>query len=448
MSDSTHLSVSRRLERLPNQGYLTNLAAIIIISVLFTVFVNNGFQYLMPSIAEEFGLGPAVMGKLASLSFWGMFVGAILGGFLADKLGRKPIILAAMVIWGVAGLVLSFSTAVITLQVCRFLIGFALGAQLPTAQVAMSELVPSRVRGKYMVSYMVALPLGMVAVGLLTYVFLPRWGWHGVAMIEGLVALFGFVYWKYFPESALWLESRGRHEEADKVMDKIEAAIEKCTGQPLPPIDVTSAVVSEQEKMKDAQVASIFSRPYIGLVALMTIYMLCQMMGFYGINMWLSSLLVLKGFTITKSVLYVSLISLGGVPAFFLMSYLVEKAGRKWSVVIMAVATAIGAYIYGQATTLSLVIATGLLYMFMQFGYNMASAVFTVELWPTNLRGAGKGYAQAWGRVGSALGPIVIGYILAAGMGHGAVMLFAVAINLLAAIVVLIFAPETRGKVF
>lgn len=210
-----------------------------------------------------------------------MVGGAIVGGFLADRIGRKPIIVISMLIWGVAGFVMSFAAAVVTLQVCRFLIGFALGAQLPTAQVAMSELVPSRVRGKYMVSYMLALPLGMTAVGLLTYVFLPVWGWKGVAMIEGLVGVFAFVYWKYFPESALWLESRGRHEEADEVMGKIEAAIERRTGQPLPPIEDKSVIVSEQEKMKDAPASSIFSRPYIGLVALMTVYMLLPDDGFF-----------------------------------------------------------------------------------------------------------------------------------------------------------------------
>ncbi|MCL2336225.1 MAG: MFS transporter [Firmicutes bacterium] len=446
-SDSNRVKISDRLERLPSSSYVFNLAVVLLIAILFTVFVNNGFSYLMPSIAKEFKLDPIALGKLASVSFWGMIVGALVGGFLSDKIGRKPVTLMAMAIWGVAGVIMSFAPSVVVIEICRLLIGFALGAHLPTAQVAMSELVPSRLRGKYMVSYILALPIGMALVGLLTYFLLPVGGWKIVALIEGIVALWAIAYWRFFPESPLWLETQGRYAEADQVMDVIEAGVQKSTGQPLPPVEV-KPVQAAAPQGPETQ-GSIFSKSYIGLLVLMAVYMLCQMMGFYGIGMWLSALLVAKGFAITKAVLYVSLISLGGVPAFFMMGYLVDKVGRKWSVVIMAVTTAITAYLYGQAPTLAWVIGTGLLYMFMQFGYNMASGVFTVEQWPTKLRGAGKGYTQAWGRVGSSLGPIIIGYIVAASHNNiSMVMLFAVGINLFAALVILLFAAETKGKVF
>jgi putative MFS transporter len=403
----------------------------------------------MPAIAKSYKLGPATMGNMASIAFIGMFLGAMVGGYLADSIGRKPVIVTSVLIWGIAGVILSLSSSVDAIRVCRFLIGLGLGTQLPTVAVMLSEMVPSRVRGKYLVFYIALLPVGMFLVGMLTYLLMPKLGWKGVALIEGLTALWAFVIWKFVPESALWLESKGKPEEADKIMGRIEAGIQLSTGQPLPPVDVKSVTISEQSATKEGSSPLVlFTKPFIGLVVLMTVYMLCQMMGFYGINMWLSSLLVLKGFSVTKSIVYVSLISLGGVPAFFLLGYLVDKAGRKWSVVIMAVLTAATAYFYGQAASFATVIVTGLLFMFCQFGYNMASMVFTTELWPTSVRGMGKGYSQACGRVGSSLGPIVIGYILAAGYGNSAVMLFAVGVNLLAAIVVWLFAPETKGKVF
>lgn len=446
---STRVSVSSRLERLPNSSYLVRLGGILLGSILFSVFINNGFQYLMPAIAKSYKLGPATMGNMASIAFIGMFLGAMVGGYLADSIGRKPVIVTSVLIWGIAGVILSLSSTVDAIRVCRFLIGLGLGTQLPTVAVMLSEMVPSRVRGKYLVFYIALLPVGMFLVGMLTYLLMPKLGWKGVALIEGLTALWAFVIWKFVPESALWLESKGKPEEADKIMGRIEAGIQLSTGQTLPPVDVKSVTISEQSATKEGSSPLVlFTKPFIGLVVLMTVYMLCQMMGFYGINMWLSSLLVLKGFSVTKSIVYVSLISLGGVPAFFLLGYLVDKAGRKWSVVIMAVLTAATAYFYGQAASFATVIVTGLLFMFCQFGYNMASMVFTTELWPTSVRGMGKGYSQACGRVGSSLGPIVIGYILAAGYGNSAVMLFAVGVNLLAAIVVWLFAPETKGKVF
>lgn len=445
---SARVSVSSRLERLPNSSYLMTLCGVLLMSILFTGFINNGFQYLMPSIAKAFKVGPAVMGNLASFAFIGMFVGAMVGGFLADSIGRKPVIVGSMLIWGIAGVFMSFSTSIEFIRWCRFFIGIGLGAQLPTVGVLLSEMVPSRLRGKYLVIYIAIIPVGMSIIGFLTFLFLPKWGWSGMALLEGLVALYAFVMWKYLPESALWLEAKARHSEADKIMEKIEQGIQK-SGQPLPPVEVKHVSVSDKETVKESSSAfTLFTKPFIGLVILMTIYMLAQMMGNYGINMWLSSLLVLKGFTVTKSILYVSLISLGGVPALFLLGYLVDKIGRKMTVVLMAVLTAITAYVYGQSVSIALVIVTGLLYQFMQTGYNMSSMVFTTELWPTSVRGMGKGYAQACGRVGASLGPIIVGYILAAGLGNNAVMIFAVAVNLLAAIVIWLFAPETKGKVF
>lgn len=445
---NARVSISNRLERIPNSSYLISLVGVLLVSILFTGFINNGFQYLMPAIAKAWKVGPAAMGNLASFAFIGMFVGAMVGGFLADSIGRKPVIIASMLIWGVAGVLLSSSSSVEFMRWCRFFIGIGLGAQLPTVGVLLSEMVPSRLRGKYLVIYIAIIPIGMSLVGFLTYLFLPKWGWKGMALLEGLVGLYAFVMWKFLPESALWLEAKARYSEADKIMDKIEQGILK-SGQPLPPVEVKPVSVSDKETVKESSSAfALFTKPFIGLVILMTVYMLAQMMGNYGINMWLSSLLVLKGFTVTKSILYVSLTALGGVPALFLLGYLVDKIGRKMTVVLMAVLTAITAYTYGQSVSIALVIATGLLYQFMQTGYNMASMVFTTELWPTSVRGMGKGYAQACGRVGASLGPIIVGYILAAKLGSNAVMIFAVIVNLLAAIVVYLFAPETKGKVF
>jgi putative MFS transporter len=413
---------------------------------MLTIFVNNGFNFLMPSIAKNWQLDKAATGNLASLAFVGMFFGALVGGMVADRIGRKPIIVLANLLWGVAAFVMSFATSYELVQVCRFFIGIGLGAQLPTTAVMISEMVPSRVRAKYLVANLTVLPIGVFIVGMVTYWVLPMGGWTKVVLISGLVGLWGFAIWKFVPESALWLESRGRYAEADKAMDKYEEEVQKRSGQPLPPVEYKPASVSTGQV--NSSPFAIFTKPYLSLVALMTVYLLCQMMGYYGISMWLTSLLTLKGFTVTKSILYVSLITLGGVPSFFLVSYLADKIGRKMTLVLMAVLTAIGAFFYGQAATFYMVIATGLFFMFVQFGYNSASMVFTTEIWPTSVRASGKGYTQSCGRVGAALGPMAIGYILAAGYGNNVVFGLAVAINLLAAVLIYLFAPETKGKVF
>ncbi len=440
------VSISSRLERLPHSSYLITLCWILLMSILAATFINNGFQYLMPGLKEYLNIDPAVLGSLASLAFAGMFFGAMIGGHLADRIGRKPVIIGSMIIWGVAGVMLTYADSVLQVQVSRFFIGLGLGTHLPTAAVLLSEMVPSRLRGKYLVGYIATMAFGMSLVGFTTYFLLPKWGWQGAGMLDALCAVWAIILWKFMPESALWLDAAGRHSEADKIMDKIESAIQKRTGQPLPqPVEVKPVSISA-EKVEESK--SLWTKAYIGLVLMMTVYMLCQMMGNYGISMWLSSMLVMKGFTMMKSVLYVAWLSLGGVPALFLLGYLVDKIGRKWTVILMAIMTAIFAFIYGQAATYTMVVITGAVYMFMQTGYNMSSMVFTTEVWPTSVRGMGKGYSQACGRVGAFFGPLVAGYIVAAGFGSNGIIIFAVVVNITAAIVIYLFAPETKGKVF
>ncbi len=440
------VGISSRLERLPNSSYIFGMCTVLLTGIMLTIFVNNGFNFLIPDMAKTWNLDKAATGNLASLAFIGMFFGALFGGIIADRIGRKPIIVIANLTWGTAAFVMSFATTYDLVQVCRFFVGVGLGAQLPTTAVMISEMVPSRLRARYLVANLTVLPIGVFIVGMITYWLLPVGGWTSVVLLSGIVGLWGLVTWRFVPESALWLESRGRLADADQAMDKYEAEVQKRYGQPLPPVEYKPVIVSQDQGSSSP--LAIFTKPYLGLVALMTIYLLLQMMGYYGISMWLTALLTLKGFTVTKSILYVSLITLGGVPSFFLVGYLADKIGRKMTLVLMAVLTAVGAFFYGQAMTIYMVIVTGLLFMFVQFGYNSASMVFTTEIWPTKVRASGKGYTQSCGRVGAALGPMVIGYILAAGYGDNVVFAFAVAINLLAAVLIYLFAPETKGKVF
>ena len=456
MLNNQRVSISNRLERLPSSSYLMWMGGLVLVAAFLEVIDMGGIGFMLPVLAQFWHLDPKMMGYLASITYVGMFFGAMVCGYLADKFGRKPILIAAMLIWGVSGIVFAFSWSLNVLFISRFIFGIGLGAQVPVGTSLLSEIVPSRLRGKYIVFFMTLLPLGMASGGLLTYLFLPHLGWRGMFLLEALFALWAFAIWKYLPESALWLESKARHNEADQVMDQIEQGIVKSTGQALPAVEANSA--ENQARKPDREIApeavkghspiaELFSRHYMKITIMVTIWMFTNMMAFYGINLWLTSLLVAKGFTIIKSTGYVALIALGGLPAYFVISYLIEKIGRKWLVVIMAVLTAVAAYFYGQAPTLGLVIGTGLVYMFCQYGFNMVCQVYLPELFTTRLRATGVGYTSGCGRAGAALGPIVIGFIVA---GHNptTVMLFAFGVNLISGGIVALLGPETKGKVF
>ena len=450
MSDTPQVSISSRLERLGLPPYLIKLVALVIISYYLSAYSLTGINYLMPSLSKQFELSPVQSGYISSIVFVTMFLGAFIGGLIADKIGRKPVLGCFMFIWGIGNILMGLAPSVTVIYIARLLIGIGLGGCVPPVSVLTSEMVPTAYRGKCIVACIAAMVFGQSSVGFLTYLLLPGIGWNGVSIVVGCLAAYGFVVLKAVPESALWLASKGRHAEADKVMTKIENDIERTTGKTLPaPVEIKASTSEKTVAPSDAQsAATIFSKPHMKSVLVVTVFELAQMAGFYGMTYWLTSFLVMKGITITSSIGYASSICLGGLPAWFFVTYLVDKVGRRLGTVIMALLTAVTVYFYGASATIGVLIVTGLLFMFSQNGYNMAMLVFITEIWPTHLRAQGRGYAQACGRVGSFLGPTLVGYILAAGYSSMTVMYVFVGLAVFGALVVLLFGQETKGQVF
>ena len=453
------IKVSYRLERLPSSSYHLFLTFLLIVAWFIESIDLGGMGYLLPVLGQHFSLPPGIMGLVASISFAGMFVGSVFSGSLSDKFGRKKMLIAAMVFWGTAGALLSIAWSMASLLVFRFLLGVGLGAQVPIGITMLSELVPSQARGKYLSLYQAFLPLGIAAAGLITYLILPGFGWQGVFLAEALPALWFLVIWKYLPESARWLESKGRCQEADEIARQMEERVEKSTGRALPPLAGPARSLEEGEKESAAAqngqdgreacqgLRELLSRCYLARLVMSGVLMFTTMAAYYGLSMWLSALLVAKGFSVTKSISFVSLIALGGIPAFLLVTYLVETAGRKWASVITIVAMAVSAYAYGSAATVVFVIILGLIYQFFQFGMTMVNNVYIPELWPTPLRGTGTGFAYGIGRVGAFLGPMALGVVMGA-YGPQAVFMCSSALLLFGAFVVWVLGPETKGQIF
>lgn len=446
MSNSSEINarigVASRIERLPDTKVQMFMCGVILICWLVETIDLGGIAYLMPVLGKHFSINSITLGYMGSMSLIGMAIGSALIGNFVDKYGRKKMLMITMVIWGLAGFGMACSWSLTSLFVFRFILGLGLGAQVIPAMTMLSEMCSSKQRGKYLTLYMMFLPIGYSLAGLLTYLVLPNFGWRWVFFVEALPALWFFMVWKVVPESAFWLESKSRFTEADEIVTSYEERVKKCTGKPLPPIKEIAKVHTENGTFME-----LLSSKYVKVFIMNAIWYFCAMLGFYGLTYWLSALLVAKGFTITKSILYLSTICLGGVPAFLLARYGVDTLGRKWSLVIVSIGTAIAAYIYGQSVTVIMIIATGLIYQFVQSSLNMVNAVYTPELYPTHIRGTGVGTVQAIGRVGSFVGPIFMGYVMT---GYGAMAVFAAGafVFVIAGLVIAALGPETKGRVF
>ncbi|MGY3601661.1 putative MFS transporter [Bradyrhizobium sp. USDA 4341] len=404
--------IAARLERLPLTSYQRWIFGIIATAWFFDSMDLAALTFVLGSIRQTFGLSTAETGLLSSMSFLGMFVGAASAGLLADRFGRARVFQVSMIFWGLGSLCCGLSTTATALGASRLLLGFGMGMEFPVAQSMVSEIMPARNRGRYIAFLEGFWPLGFIASGLLTYFVLQAADWRWVFILQAIPAVFVLVVRRYVPESPRWLASHGYSERAEATVRDIESKVRDRLGsKELPPVvRQAAAPASEVTGLR-----TLFSGIYAKRTTMLWTLWFFALLGFYGLTTWLGALLQAKGFPITKSVFYTILISLAGIPGFLVSAWLVESWGRKATLVMNLLCGAIACHFYGSAADQTQLIIAGLCMQFFLFGMWSALYAYTPELYPTHVRATGTGFASAIGRIGSLIGPYVIGVILPAG---------------------------------
>lgn len=440
-------SIARRLERLPITGYQRVIFAVIATAWFFDCIDAAMLTFVLSSIKNEFHLDAATAGTVASMSFLGMFIGAGVSGLLADRFGRSVVFRWSIIIWGVASVLCAIAPNVESLMFFRVLLGIGMAMELPIAQALVCEFVPAKVRGKYVAMMEGTWPLGFMCAGFLALFLLPLYGWRGLFLVEALPCIFVLVIRRIVPESPRWLAEAGRMEEAESVISSMENKVKEALGtDELPSPDMVSLNATTTATRKQFPILELFRGPYLKRTIMIWTLWCFALLGYYGLTSWLGVLLEAKGFTLAKSTEYIIMISAGGIPGFATAAWLLERWGRKPTMVLFLLGSGIGAYLYGTAGDPNSMIAFGLTMQFFMFGMWSALYAYTPELFPTHARATGSGLASSVGRIGAVLGPILVGKMLPVTGQNG---VFAVlALSLVgAALAVAILGQETRGKI-
>lgn len=448
---ANHYNIAGRLERLPMTNYQRKIFGVIASAWLVDQIDVALLTFLLGSLIVEFGLSPEQAGLLASMTFLGQLVGNLIAGTSSDLFGRKMVFQTTMIVWGVASLLAAISWSVSALMFFRFLIGTGIGGEAPVAQAMVSEFVPANVRGKYLAIMEGFWAVGYVLSGAISFLLLPYLSWRWVFAAVGLLSAVIFLVRRNIPESPRWLADKGRVEEADEVLSKIELEVQKRTGSGLPLASQLNAPAHKENPW-----STLFSNEYRGRTALAGGLWFFALLGFFGLNSWIAVLLKEHGYSIVESVGFVTLITTGGLPGFALAAYALEKLGRKPTTVLFLIMCAVTAYIYGTASddtvfafsgfVVSKLFFAGWIMQFFMFGMWSCLYAYTPELYPTRARSTGAGFASSIGRAGAIISPIVIGYIVK-DVGVYGVFALGAGSFLIAAALVFLFGVETRGEV-
>lgn len=387
------------------------------------------------ALATSWQLSPTEQSWLLSIGFVGMALGATFGGMLADRYGRRMVFAVTLVVYGVATGASALVTGLAMLLVLRFLVGIGLGAELPVASTLVSELSPTRIRGRLVVVLESFWALGWLLAALIGFFVVPRFeeGWRWAFAIGVVPAIWAVVIRWGLPESPLFLERAGRSGEAEQVVRRFErsAGVPSEESRPLPPTPPKTP-------------GQLWSAAYRVRTAGIWLVWFCVNFSYYGAFIWLPTLLYNQGFDLVRSFGYTLLITLAQLPGYAVAAVLVEVWGRRVTLATFLVGSAVSAGLFGLAGTPATIIGAGMALSFFNLGAWGALYAVTPEIYPTTVRGAGAGAAAGFGRIASVLAPLSVPVVLGWWGNDGLFALFG-ATFAVAAVAAYLMLPEQAG---
>ncbi|WP_371319737.1 MFS transporter [Variovorax sp. dw_308] len=351
-----HTDIPARLDRLPWSRWHWR-----VVIALGVAWVLDGLEVtLVGSVGgvlerpDTLGLTAAQIGGAGSLYIGGAVVGALVFGRLADKLGRKRLFLATLVVYTLATLATAFSPSFAFFAVCRFVTGLGIGGEYAAINSAIDELIPARVRGRVNLaingSFWIgaALGAGVSLVLLDPRVLGPVWGWRGGFALGALLAIAILLVRRDVPESPRWLISHGRADEADAIMARIETEVSAQHG-PLPAVTTRLSFV-QQAAPTIRQVADVLFHRYRRRSVVALSLMISQAF-FYNAIFFTYALVLTRfhGVPEGRVALYIFPFALGNVLGPLLLGPLFDRVGRRRMIGATYVLSGVGLALTGAA---------------------------------------------------------------------------------------------------
>lgn len=431
--------VLERLEALPLGRFHYKLLLVTGLGWLFDSMDTGLIAFILPVLAKEWGLAPGQMGLIGSIGLIGMALGAVVSGTIADRIGRKKVFTITVLLYSIASAFCALSWNYQSLLVFRFLVGFGLGGELPVAATLVSEYAPSRVRGRFIVLLESFWGLGWIAAACIAYFFIPLYGWRMAFLIGALPALYVCLIRMHMPESVRYLLAHGRVGEARQIV----VSLERQLHVPVAPF------VSEKETVPVVAKASfreLWKKPFASRTIMLWLVWFGINFSYYGIFMWLPSLVFQQGFTVVKTFEYVLIMTLAQLPGYYCAAWLIDKIGRKYTLSAFLLFSGVASYFFGHASTAAALMMWGSVMSFFNLGAWGVLYTYTPEQYPTAIRALGSGWAAGFGRFGGMAAPMMVGALLARSFGFASVFYMFALVFAAVAVIVMSLGVESKQK--
>jgi putative MFS transporter len=454
----TDASIAARLDRLPSSRTVWTIVLLISLGCVFEFYDLFFTAYVAPGMVDGGLFTAQSLGIFASLkiirvagfgtfvfsTFAGLWFGVVMLGQAADRFGRKAVFTWSLVWYCACTAIMAFQRTGQWLNIWRFVAGLGFGVQLVTVDTYIAELMPRSLRGRaFSVNQFISFCVVPV-VALLAWLIVPAKplgfdGWRWVVLFGSVGALVVWGLRSGIPESPRWLAGKNRHAEADAIVTDIENKVAAENGGVLPPVAAAPA-----EQGGAATLADIFAPKYRGRTLMLSVFNAAQVIGFYGFNSWIPTLLIARGINITHGLQYAFIIAIAQPVGPLLGGFFADKIERKIQIIagLSGMAVLMTAFAFASAAPALILIGIGftLCANIMSYAYHGYQA----ELFPTRIRSRAVGFVYSWSRLGAAFSGLIIGSLLVTG-GVPAVAAFIGGAMLVGIAVIGLFGPRANG---
>jgi len=433
------IEVERVLDGARHPAFHFMLLMLTALSLVIDGFDAQAMGYVAPSIIGEWHVSKAALGPVFSASLFGMLLGALGLSVLADRIGRRPVLIGATLAFAVLMLATPFVSSIPALMALRFVTGLGLGCIMPNAMALVGEFSPQAHRVKRMMLISCGFTVGAALGGFVSAALIPAYGWRAVFCVGGAVPLaLGVAMWFALPESLQFLVLKGRTAQAKAWLAKFDPTLA------LGP--ATRLAVRERDE-GGAPVAELFRAGRTNVTLLLWAISFMNLIDLYFLSNWLPTVMRAAGYTPGMAVLVGTTLQTGGVIGTLLLGWFIERFGfvRVLFVSFAGAAVCVG-MIGSAAHTLPWLLVAVFAAGFCVVGGQPAVNALAGQYYPTALRSTGIGWSLGIGRVGSVLGPLVGGQLIALQWTDAALFHAAAIPVLCSALFVLVLAGATRGR--
>jgi len=426
--------------------------------LLLVIFLGTAFDnmdqvtcsFILPMMRMEWNLNYIQGSYMPTAALFGTCVGAIFWGMIGDRIGRRRALMYTILLFSITNLIQTHSWNYVQFTITCFFMGVGVGGEIPLAFTLLSEFLPAHLRTRTeLVLGILAIVLGYAFSAISAHFLLPVAGWKSLFYVQALPALLVVVVRFRFPESPRYLLAAGKEDEAWRVAAKIK----EHTGGNYDPLDDVEASLSIEDKRQSPikSLRMLWHNIYRQRTIANWLFGFCVGFFEFAFIIWLPTTLKNLGYSDAQSVNYPLLINFFAIPSVFVALYLLRKGGSKLVLTLYPLVAGVFMLILGgflpqiAAQPVLLVLVGGVIFF---FGTTLLGIFppYSSEVYPTEVRGTGSGWAAGFTRIGSFLGPLVGGVLLSLGVSAQIALMIFGAPLLIGALVMLLYGVQTHNQ--